>query len=169
MGSPAEAGAQDAEGAGDGGSARRPARPLPLHRVLDAHLGFALLELTGDRAVAELPVTDRVRQRLGIVHGGTYAAVAEFLASEGTVTAVHAAGNIAMGIENSTYFLRAVTDGRLRAEGRPVHRGLTLWIWDVQFTDEQGRLCATSRVTLMVRPAPKGAPPLVRPGDLPAR
>ena len=35
-----------------------------------------------------------------------------------------------------------------------MHRGRTTWVWDVSFTDDEGRLCATSRVTLAVRPAP---------------
>ena len=41
-------------------------------------------------------------------------------------------------------------------EGTPIHRGRTSWVWDVSFTDDDDRLCAASRVTLAVRPAPKG-------------
>jgi uncharacterized protein (TIGR00369 family) len=48
-----------------------------------------------------------------------------------------------------------VTSGTVHAQGTPRHRGRTTWVWDVEFTDDGGRVCALSRVTLAVRPAPK--------------
>jgi 1,4-dihydroxy-2-naphthoyl-CoA hydrolase len=63
-----------------------------------------------------------------------------------------------MGMSNSTSFLRPVREGVIIADGRPRHRGRSTWIWDVDFTEENGKLCATSRVTLAVRPAPEGGP-----------
>ena len=47
--------------------------------------------------------------------------------------------------------MRPVTEGTVHVAGRPIHRGRTTWIWDVDFTDDDGRLCATSRVTMAVR------------------
>ena len=124
--------------------------------TLDGVLGFELLELSGERVRAQLRVHDRVRQRFGIVHGGAYCAIAEVLASEATVCGVAADGNLAMGMSNSTSFLRPVRDGLILADGRPRHRGRSTWVWDIDFTREDGKLCATSRVTLAVRPAPAG-------------
>ena len=57
-----------------------------------------------------------------------------------------------MGQSNHTSFLRPVTEGTVHAEGTPIHRGRTTWVWDVDFTDDEGRLCAASRVTMAVRP-----------------
>jgi 1,4-dihydroxy-2-naphthoyl-CoA hydrolase len=131
---------------------------LELEDTLDGVLGFELLELSGEHVRAQLRVHDRVRQRFGIVHGGAYCAIAEVLASEATVCGVAADGNIAMGMSNSTSFLRPVREGVIIADGRPRHRGRSTWIWDVDFTEENGKLCATSRVTLAVRPAPEGGP-----------
>jgi 1,4-dihydroxy-2-naphthoyl-CoA hydrolase len=130
-------------------------------RTLDALLGCELLELSGERVRARLPVRDELRQRFGVVHGGTYCAWAEMLASEATVAGVAERGQTAMGMQNSTQFLRPVSDGVLHAEGSVRHRGRTVWVWDIDFTDEQRRLCAISRVTLAVRPAgPDGPRPL---------
>jgi 1,4-dihydroxy-2-naphthoyl-CoA hydrolase len=137
-------------------------RLVPLEDTLDGAFGIELEELSGDAIRARIPVTDRIRQRFGLVHGGAYCAIAEFLASEATVAGVWEDGNIALGTQNATSFLRAVGDGTLLAEGRPLHRGRSVWVWDVEFRDDDGRLSATSRVTLAVRPAPAGAPgPLV--------
>jgi uncharacterized protein (TIGR00369 family) len=127
-------------------------------RTLDGVLGFELLELSAQRVRGRLRIHDHVRQRFGVVHGGTYSAWAEVLASEGTVLGVAEEGKIAMGLSNSTQFLRPVREGVITAEGRPRQTGRSIWIWDIDFTDEQGRLCSTSRVTLAVRPAPAGGP-----------
>jgi 1,4-dihydroxy-2-naphthoyl-CoA hydrolase len=80
--------------------------------------------------------------------------MAETLASAATYRAVMDDGMAAMGQSNFTSFLRPVSEGYVNAEARPRHRGRTSWVWDVDFTDEEGRLCATTRVTMAVRPVP---------------
>jgi 1,4-dihydroxy-2-naphthoyl-CoA hydrolase len=44
-----------------------------------------------------------------------------------------------------------VTAGTVHAEATVRHRGRTTWVWDVDFTDDGGKLCASSRVTIAVR------------------
>ena len=97
-----------------------------------------------------------MKQIFGLVHGGAFAAFAELLASQATGLAVADEGQIAVGLANHTSFLRPVTEGLVHAEARRRHRGRTTWLWEVDFTDEGGRLCAVARVTLAVRPAPGG-------------
>ncbi len=75
------------------------------------------------------------------------------MASATTYLHVQPDGSIAVGQSNHTSFLRPVAEGTVHAEGRRRHRGRTTWIWDVDFTDDEGRLCAISRVTMAV-PAP---------------
>jgi 1,4-dihydroxy-2-naphthoyl-CoA hydrolase len=126
----------------------------PVPGTLEHILGFELVELHEDRAQGHFPVQDRVRQPFGIVHGGVYSAMAESLASWATALVVKADGDLAMGQSNFTSFLRPVSEGTVHAEGRRLHRGRTSWVWEVEFTDDQGRLCATTRVTMAVRPRP---------------
>jgi 1,4-dihydroxy-2-naphthoyl-CoA hydrolase len=90
-----------------------------------------------------------VRQRFGLVHGGAYAALAEMLATEATVRVVHP--RVAMGLSNDTSFLRGARGEWITARGRPRHRGRTTWVWEIDHTDDEGRLCAVSRVTIAVR------------------
>jgi 1,4-dihydroxy-2-naphthoyl-CoA hydrolase len=131
-----------------------PLAGYPGDGTLDDVLGFELLEANGERCLARVAVERRVQQPFGLVHGGTYAALAETMVSWATVIAVAPAGNLAVGQSNSTTFLRPVMEGQVHAEGKPRHRGRTTWVWDVEFTDDGGRVCALSRVTLAVRPAP---------------
>jgi 1,4-dihydroxy-2-naphthoyl-CoA hydrolase len=124
---------------------------VPATEALDGVLGFRISHLTPDHAQGEFEVTDTVRQRLGFVHGGAYAACAEMMATEATLATVIADGMIALGLANHTSFLRPVSEGRVSAIAELRHRGRITWIWDVNFRDEHGRPCATSRVTVAVR------------------
>jgi 1,4-dihydroxy-2-naphthoyl-CoA hydrolase len=130
-----------------------PVRVYPAPGTLDDVLGFELLETSAEGCRARFPAEKRVQQPMGLVHGGAYAALAESMVSLTTHLAVEGDGSLAVGQSNHTTFLRPVTDGHVNAEGRPLHRGRTSWVWDVEFTDDEGRLCATTRVILAVRPA----------------
>ena len=127
-----------------------------LEETLDSHLGFEIIEVKEDSARARVPVTNRVLQPYGLVHGGVYAALAESLASVATAAAVLEEGNIAVGLSNATSFVRPATSGVVNASAVRRHRGRTTWIWDVDMTDDEGRLCATTRVTMAVRAGPSG-------------
>jgi 1,4-dihydroxy-2-naphthoyl-CoA hydrolase len=128
---------------------------VPLERTLDGTLGFETIEMTDEVVRGRVAVEQRIQQPLGLVHGGVYAAFAESLASAATFQAVYPNGDIAVGMSNATNFIRPITSGNVNAEGRRRHRGRTTWIWDIEFSDDNGRLCATTRVTMAVRPAPK--------------
>jgi 1,4-dihydroxy-2-naphthoyl-CoA hydrolase len=126
--------------------------PVPGPRSLDGVLGFRITSLDDAGATAEAPVADAVRQRFGLVHGGVYAALAEMLATEATVHGVWELGRRAIGQSNLTHFIRPIKEGTIHARADRRHGGRTTWVWDVDFTDDDGRLCATSRVTVAVRP-----------------
>lgn len=107
-------------------------------------------------ATGRFEVQAQHKQPYGLVHGGVYAALAETVTSVATAMAVLADGNIATGQSNNTTFMRPATGGHVHAEARRRHRGRTTWVWDVDMTDDEGRLCAISRMTIAVRPAPAG-------------
>jgi 1,4-dihydroxy-2-naphthoyl-CoA hydrolase len=126
---------------------------LPFEETFDAVYGLDIVEVEPGRVRARIPVTNHVKQALGLVHGGVYAAAAESISTMGTYLAVHEDGNVAMGLSNATSFLRPITAGTVHVEARARHSGATTWMWDVDITDDDGRLCATTRVTVAVRPA----------------
>lgn len=130
-----------------------PTPPPRLETTLDGVLGFRVTEVGAELATGRFAVEDRVKQPLGLVHGGAYAAFAESLASMATYAAVHADGKVAVGLSNHTSFMRPATEGTVHATARRRHRGRTTWVWEVDFTDDAGRLCAITRVTMAVRPA----------------
>jgi 1,4-dihydroxy-2-naphthoyl-CoA hydrolase len=125
--------------------------PVPYAETFDALYGLEILDHADGVARGRVEVTNRVKQSFGLVHGGLYATMAESLASMATYLAVAGDGRSAVGLANATSFLRPILDGYVNAEARVRHRGRTTWLWDVEITDDEGRLCAVTRMTIAVR------------------
>ena len=138
----------------------RPTTPIDPARTLDGALGFEIELGEEGRVSGRMPVEDRVRQPWGIVHGGALAAFAESLSGWATNAVVGPSGLVAVGLSNHTSFMRPIERGTVHGEGRLRHRGRTTWVWEIDFTDDDGLLCAVSRMTLAVRPEP---PPRAQP------
>jgi 1,4-dihydroxy-2-naphthoyl-CoA hydrolase len=128
---------------------------IPFEQTFDGLYGLQVDEVGAERASARVPVRDAVKQPLGLVHGGLYATIAESLTSMATARAVYEDGAMATGMSNATSFMRPMTEGTVHALAIRRHRGRTTWVWDVEFTDDQGRLCALTRMTIAVRPRPR--------------
>lgn len=127
---------------------------IPYEQTFDALYGFELVSHSAQEARASVPVRDQVKQPMGLVHGGVYASIAESLTSLATAYAMQADGMSAQGLSNQTSFLRPITEGTIHALARRRHRGRTTWVWEVEITDDQERLCALVRMTIAVRPLP---------------
>ena len=118
----------------------------------DDLIGTEWLDLGPDEARARLEVRDHHKQPMGLVHGGVFATLAESICSAATYGAVADDGMAAMGQSNSTTFLRPITAGHVNAVARPRHKGRTTWVWDVELSDDEDRLCALVRLHIAVRP-----------------
>ena len=126
------------------------ARPNPeLSAPFDATIGLTYTEVTPDGVKAELTVSPTLLQPMGIVHGGVWCSVVESLASVSAYVwlSANGGGNV-VGVNNSTDFLRAVTEGTVYAVSEPVHRGRLQQLWLVTVRDDRGRLIARGQVRL---------------------
>lgn len=129
-----------------------PQLPHRLTEGFDGLVGLEVLEAQDGLVRARVEVRDELKQPMGVVHGGVYSSIAESIASIATWMGVQADGRTAMGLSNQTSFLRPMLEGTIHAEARCRHRGRSTWVWEVDFTDDQGRLCALTRMTIAVRP-----------------
>ena len=120
----------------------------------DRHYGLEILEFSETEVRAQVAVREEIKQPMGLVHGGLYASLAESMTSLATAAAVIEEGKMATGMSNSTSFLRPITDGVVHARAERLHRGRTTWVWDATFSDDEGRTCAVTRMTIAVRPLP---------------
>ncbi|MHB8829809.1 MAG: PaaI family thioesterase [Syntrophales bacterium] len=113
-------------------------------------LGLDFIKAAPDEYVAEIKIDERHLQPYGIVHGGVYSGMIETLCSAGAALSVYSEGKSAVGLENSTSFLRAVRSGVLRCTARPILKGKRSHVWEAQVTDDRERLIATGRVRLII-------------------
>jgi 1,4-dihydroxy-2-naphthoyl-CoA hydrolase len=120
----------------------------------DQLYGLELMECSETAVQAQVVVREEHKQAAGLVHGGLYASIAESIASLATAMTVLEEGCAAMGMSNNTSFLRPMTSGTVHARATRIHRGRTTWMWDVTFSDDDGRTCALTRMTIAVRPLP---------------
>ncbi|NMP21765.1 hotdog fold thioesterase [Sulfobacillus harzensis] len=114
-------------------------------------LGIEIQSAEPDLVVATMPVDHRTRQPFGILHGGASVALAETVASIGTAIQIDQSRQMAVGLEINANHIRAKADGMVTARAVPVHRGRTTMVWDIRITDEEDKLVAISRCTVMIR------------------
>jgi len=110
--------------------------------------GLVFDEISATRVTGHLELGPEHHTPWGVVHGGVYTTAVETAASVGASVAVRDRGQVAVGLTNTTHFLRAVTTGRLTVEATALSQGRTQQLWRVDFTDESGRLIAHGELRL---------------------
>lgn len=130
--------------------AARARKVIPTTEGYDGTIGLVFDPTEPDEIRATVPVRDGLCNPFGIVHGGVYGSIAESIATATTIYRVHTNGSAAIGMGNDTRLLRPISEGAIHASARAIHTGRTTWLWNVDFHDDDDRLCATSRVTIAV-------------------
>jgi uncharacterized protein (TIGR00369 family) len=110
--------------------------------------GLILDEVTAGRVTGHLQLGPEHHTPWGVVHGGVYATAIESAASIGASSAVRDQGQVAVGLTNTTHFLRSLTTGRVNVEAVALSQGRTQQLWRVDITDESGRLIAHGELRL---------------------
>jgi 1,4-dihydroxy-2-naphthoyl-CoA hydrolase len=111
-------------------------------------LGLEFGEIGPTRVTAHLDLGPRHHTPWGIVHGGVYSTAVESLASIGASAAVRERGMVAVGLTNTTHFLRAVAEGRVYLEAIALSQGGSQQLWQVDVTDQNGKRVAHGEVRL---------------------
>jgi 1,4-dihydroxy-2-naphthoyl-CoA hydrolase len=125
--------------------------PHAIDQGFDALYGLVIDEASDGFIRAHVDVAEHHKQPAGLVHGGVFASIAEATTSMATWMAVQEDGRSAQGLSNQTSFLRPILEGTIHAIARARHRGRTTWVWEVEISDDQERLCALVRMTIAVR------------------
>ncbi len=117
-----------------------------------SHLGINITEVADNYLCGTMPVDERTKQPMGLLHGGASVVLAETLGSF--------AGNLAcdnnqycVGVEVNANHLRAVSSGLVTGTARPLHLGRSTQVWEIRIEDEHKRLTCISRLTLAVKTA----------------
>jgi len=101
-------------------------------------IGIRLLEVEKGKAWAKLDIESHHLNGAGTVHGGAIFTLADFAFA----VASNSHGNLAMGINTSTSFVRAVSSGTLYAEADELSINRKLATYQVRVSDQDGHLVA---------------------------
>ncbi len=117
--------------------------------------GTRFLEVSPERAVAELPFRPDLAQLTGVFHGGVILSLADEAATACAVATVMPGGGWDPGkfpltIQLSANLIRNTNAGTLIAEAIPLHKGRTSMVMQTTVRDEQGRVVAVVMATLLV-------------------
>jgi 1,4-dihydroxy-2-naphthoyl-CoA hydrolase len=115
---------------------------------LDGYLGIELVEVTEEGVVLTIPVTEKIHQVGGVVHGGIYLVLAESAAGIHAAYLADLGKYFPVGIENNASHLRSARDGNLRATAQLIRRSRSFTVHQVEIVHvESGELVSTARVT----------------------
>ena len=91
----------------------------------------------------------------GLLHGGATATLAETVGSFASYLPVDRETEFTVGVEVTAQHIRSVRTGFVYAKAIPVHLGSILHVWDIRVKDEEDRLIALCKLSVMVRPLKK--------------
>ena len=114
-------------------------------------LGVKIEVATPERVVMTMEVTPKVHQYVGIMNGGVSLYLCETAASIGVVAGADLTKVTPVGIEINANHLRAVSKGIITVEAKPLHTGRTMSVWDINITNDKGKLVCTSRLTMLIQ------------------
>ncbi|WP_428742322.1 PaaI family thioesterase [Tenacibaculum sp.] len=113
-------------------------------------LQIEFIDLGDDFITAKMPVTPKVHQPYGLLHGGATAALAESVGSCASAFFLRDSNKIVKGIELSINHVKSKRDGHVFATAKAIHKGRTTHLWEVKIVDEDNNLISLCKITNIV-------------------
>jgi uncharacterized protein (TIGR00369 family) len=113
-------------------------------------LDIKFIDVEEDKVVATMPVTTKVHQPDGVLHGGATVALAETVGSYASYLSVDKDTQMIRGVEISANHLRSIKEGLVIATAKPIHKGRTTQLWEIRIVDEQDKLISICKLMTMV-------------------
>ncbi len=121
-------------------------------------LGVKIVETTAERVVLTMEVTPKVHQYVGIMNGGVSLYLTETAASIGAVASADLTKVTPVGVEINANHIRAVSKGMLTVTATPIFPGRTMSIWQIDITNDRGKLVCTGRCSILLQKRPAFQP-----------
>ncbi|MGB0982097.1 MAG: PaaI family thioesterase [Winogradskyella sp.] len=115
-------------------------------------LGIEMVDYGDDFLVARMPVTSKVYQPDGVLHGGATAALAESVGSFASHIFIDTDNLFVRGIEITANHLKSVKNGNVYAKATFLHKGRTTQLLDIKVTDDADRLISVCRLSTISLP-----------------
>ncbi len=115
-------------------------------------LDISFCEVGKDYLVAKMPVTPKVHQPDGVLHGGAMVALAESVGSAASFIFLDVGGFYIRGIEISANHVKSIREGHVFAKAQIVHKGRTTQLWDIKIRDEEDNMISIVKLTTIALP-----------------
>lgn len=119
-------------------------------KFMTGYLEIRATEITDDLMIAAMPVTDKVKQPFGILHGGASVVLAESVGSIASNLIIDPEKFAGVGMEVNANHLKSISEGLLFAWCSPLHIGQKSHVWDIKIKNEKGQLICISRLTVAI-------------------
>lgn len=118
--------------------------------TLASFLDIQFTHIGEETLTATMPVHAKIKQPVGIVHGGANVVLAETIASTAANAVIDLAHYYCVGLEINANHIRSVTEGVITGITRPIHIGRTTHVWHIDLYNEAGKQTCVSRMTASV-------------------
>ena len=118
-------------------------------------LDIEFVDFGDDFVVARMPVSSKVHQPDGVLHGGATVALAETTGSFAAHMFLNQKDTFVRGIEISANHIKSVKEGYIYAKASFIHRGRTTQLFDIRITDEDDNLVSLCKLTTVSLPKSK--------------
>ncbi len=113
-------------------------------------LEIEFVAIGDDFLTAKMPVSSKVHQPYGQLHGGATAALAESVGSAASNFFIESESQFVNGIQLSINHIKSKKEGTVFATARNIHKGRTTHLWEVRIVDEEGDLISICKMTNIV-------------------
>ncbi len=113
-------------------------------------LDIEFVDVGADFLTAKMPVTSKVHQPYGIMHGGATAAIAETVGSCASAYFLNDTSKLINGIALSINHIKSIREGTVFATAKAIHKGRTTHLWEIRVTDENENLISICKLTNII-------------------
>ncbi len=113
-------------------------------------LGIKFTEVGNDYLIATMPVNEKTKQPIGILHGGANVVLAETMASTAANITIDIEKQYCVGLEINANHIRSTKEGKVIGKTFPLHIGRSTQVWQIEIKNEMGKLTCVSRMTASV-------------------
>lgn len=114
------------------------------------HLGIDFIEIGDDFLMAKMPINERTKQPIGIMHGGASCVLAETVGSTAANCAVDISRFYCVGLDINTNHIRSIREGFVIATAKPFHIGKSTHVWGIEIINEKKQIISINRLTMTV-------------------
>lgn len=115
-------------------------------------LDISYVDVGDDYLVAKMPVTPKVHQPDGVLHGGAMVALAESVGSAACFVFLNTQNFMIRGLEISANYVGSIRDGDVFAKATFIHKGRTTQVWDIKLRDSHDKLISAVKLTTIALP-----------------